>query len=262
MEPRLNFTKKDMVVVLACVVLLLMNISAIGTSGRERAKRSVCLVNLKQLTTAWSLYANDNDGFIVNGAAGIYRLGENPWVGKCWYDPYGGGQLPTKEELQAEIRKGALWSYCKSLGLYRCGTGRAAEVLNYAIVDSMNGYPQPGNTHGRGPVDTLIIKNKEQIESPPLRAVFIDQWFATPDSYAVHYDRELWWDPPPVQHNDGATLSFADGHTEYWKWKGRDTIAAGKMTNPPSHFSPTTPAGREDLHRMQIAVWGRLGYSP
>ena len=51
---------------LASVVLLLVNVAAIGTSGRERAKRVVCLANLKQLTSAWNLYADQNDGKIVN----------------------------------------------------------------------------------------------------------------------------------------------------------------------------------------------------
>ena len=37
-------------------------------------------------------------------------------------------------------------------------------------------------------------------------------------------------------------------------------IEAGKQVNPPYRFVPTTDAGREDLQRMQIATWGRLGY--
>ncbi|MCX5638102.1 MAG: hypothetical protein NTX52_10490, partial [Planctomycetota bacterium] len=108
----------------------------------------------------------------------------------------------------------------------------------------------------------LWVKNRSEITIPPpaSRAVFIDVGRAIPDSYAVHYDNPRWWDPPSVRHNDGANLSFADGHTEHWKWQGMDTIAAGKMTNPMHQFQPVTAAGREDLQRMQKTVWGRLGY--
>ena len=71
---------------LISVVLLLANLAAIGTSGRERAKRCVCLANLRQLTSAWSLYADQNDGKIVNGAGGFHYS----WNGSNdieWYGP-------------------------------------------------------------------------------------------------------------------------------------------------------------------------------
>jgi len=28
-----------------------------------------------------------------------------------------------------------------------------------------------------------------------------------------------WWDMPANRHNQGANLSFTDGHVEHWKWK-------------------------------------------
>ena len=55
--------------------------------------------------------------------------------------------------------------------------------------------------------------------------VFIDTqeediWDATfgifsPDSYWADY----WIDLPADRHNQGANLSFADGHVEHWSWK-------------------------------------------
>lgn len=32
--------------------------------------------------------------------------------------------------------------------------------------------------------------------------------------------------------------------------------------HPGNHYSPTTQSGYEDLHRVQIATWGDLGYTP
>ena len=37
---------------------------------REQGKRAVCLSHLRQLGIVWIMYADDNDGKIVNGAAG------------------------------------------------------------------------------------------------------------------------------------------------------------------------------------------------
>jgi prepilin-type processing-associated H-X9-DG protein len=62
----------------------------------------------------------------------------------------------------------------------------------------------------------------------------------------------------PVRHGDGTDFSFADGHSEYWKWGDQRTIEYGKMM-PGS--DPAQP-GNPDLHRTQQAVWGKLGYTP
>ena len=64
MKSQSAFTKKDAVVILSSVVFLLMNLAAVENRGRERAKRVVCLANLKQLTAAYNLYANENDGIL------------------------------------------------------------------------------------------------------------------------------------------------------------------------------------------------------
>jgi len=259
MKSRSPFGMKDILAVLACALILLMNLSAIGNTACERAKRAVCLANLGRLTMAWHAFADDHNGNIVNGAAGITRPGEPAWVERAWGS---GGQPPTLEELRAALKAGALWAYCAELKLYRCPTGNDGGALSYAIVDSMNGYPQPGNTRGRGPVAELIVKNIRGLRNAANRMVFIDQGWVTPDSYAVYYDMQCWWDAPPVRHNNGVTVSFADSHSEYWKWKGRDTIEFG-LNNPPEYGEcPTTLDDIQDLHRVQIGVWGGLGYNP
>jgi prepilin-type processing-associated H-X9-DG protein len=137
-------------------------------------------------------------------------------------------------------------------------------MLTYTVMDSMNAYPQPGNTRGRGAVDKLIIKSKEQIKSPPYRIVFTDEGWVTPDSFAVHYDQEVWWDDPKCRHGDGITVSMADGHSEYWKWRGLETIRFGREASwiYRGGLAPTTPAGREDLHNMQKSCWWGFGYIP
>ena len=34
-----------------------------------------------------------------------------------------------------------------------------------------------------------------------------------------YYSPNQWWDMPSNRHNQGANLSFADGHVDHWKWK-------------------------------------------
>ncbi|HPC93973.1 MAG TPA: hypothetical protein PLU87_03460 [Sedimentisphaerales bacterium] len=276
MKPARNITRSDVAVLLVLTAIVLCNVAAIGTTGRERAKRAVCLSNLKQLTQAWRQFADDHDGNLVNGAGGIYMTGSNkPWVGKCWSSYYAsGGLLPEGEQI-AGIRAGALWPYLQELNLYRCPSGYPGERLNYSVVDGMNGMSRSGTVsyvagkaQGVRVGDTVVwIQNLSEILSPgpAERMVFIDEGFITPDSYNTHYRQETWWDDPPVRHNDGMTASFADGHAEHWQWQGIDTIEWGRFSER-RHVSnnrlPQTAEGFEDLHRLQRAVWGRLGYEP
>jgi hypothetical protein len=266
------------VVILLVSLLMLLNLAVVGESGRGRAKQAVCQANLRQLTSAWLAYAGDNDGRLVSGQAGITMSGKDgvtkPWVGKCWDSYTTDVQLP-QEIQRREIQRGALWPYVEEVRLYSCPDGQPGQMQTCLIVDSMNGLPRTGTFAGgflspeaKGVKigDTVLwIKNLVEIVSPgpAQRMVFIDQGWALPGSHSVHYSTEAWWTPPPVRHWDGTSVTFADGHAEHWRWQGKETILNGRGRGP-SQFSATytlsTPEDREDLHRTQIAVWGRLGY--
>ncbi|NIP25457.1 MAG: hypothetical protein GWN67_23245 [Phycisphaerae bacterium] len=269
MKTRTGFVKKDVFVVLGCIVFMLMSLGAIVNCFSEEAKRlkrrSVCLSNLKMLTLAWIIYYDDNDDKIVNGAAGISRPNEPAWVGRDWDPNYMHGKRLSKKKQIAVIKAGLLWPYHKDEKLYKCPQGQKGYNRTYSIIDCMNGVPQPDNPHGRGPKEVmkkLIIKQKSQIRISHQKIVFIDEGWATPGSYGVYYDKEKWWNPPPVRHEDGTTVSFADCHAEYWKWKGEETIKLGKMTGPTQlhqHVEPKTVDGKYDLHKLQWIVW-KMGY--
>ena len=269
MHKRRGFTLIELLVVIAIIAILMAILMPALKRAKEQGKRAVCFNNLKQLGLCWLLYADDYESKIMNGDGGTDHVSgqirEIAWVGKCWDNNYQQGiQLPVADQV-IQIQRGAMWRYAKDLKLYRCPTGFRGEMLTYTIMDSMNAYPQPGNTHGRGAVDKLILKTKEQIKSPPYRIVFLDEGWVTPDSYAVHYDQETWWDDPKCRHGDGVTVGLADGHVEYWKWRGLETIRFGRSverTHPGSHFRPTSPAGREDLHNTQKSCWWEFGYTP
>jgi prepilin-type processing-associated H-X9-DG protein len=95
--------------------------------------------------------------------------------------------------------------------------------------------------------------------------VFIDEGYVTPDSFATYYVEEKWYDDPTVRHGDGTNFSFADGHSEYHKWKGVETIKLGRAQirmHIGSRLSPQTDGGKMDLHFVQKGCWGGLGYEP
>jgi prepilin-type processing-associated H-X9-DG protein len=256
--------------------------------AREHGKRAACMSNLKQLTLAWTMYAEANDDKLVNGApisGGLcptdfgcppgsdtcaarlpieadwsyaYDIHRNelPWVGVGWVSTSTGFIPAEKRCQQCAIRTGALWKYLKQEGTYRCPTGDKNALITYPIVDSMNGkwkWCTPD-------IPSLMAKSLNQIKGAAQRIVFIDEGVLSPDSYAVYYHQEMWFDPPMVRHGMGTNLSYADGHTARMMWKSKDTASV-----PENEYNHPPPAGdcaaKNDLYRVQVGVWGKVGYT-
>jgi prepilin-type N-terminal cleavage/methylation domain-containing protein/prepilin-type processing-associated H-X9-DG protein len=266
MNEEKGFTLIELLVVIAIIALLMAILIPALHRAREQGQRAVCLSDLKQLSLAWIMYADENDNKIVAGSTGKggennVPLKEDGWVRWAGYSD----TTPDALQIQA-IEEGALFPYCQTAKLYQCPSGLRGEMRTYAIVDAMNGWPTKPE---------LIIKNRMRIARPGERLVFVDEGWTTLASWSVPYGRESWWgstviqagilaadnrhkDPPPVRHGDGTCFSFADGHSEYWKWRDQRTIDYGKMTPGADPVQPGNP----DLHRVQQAYWGELGYEP
>jgi prepilin-type processing-associated H-X9-DG protein len=228
--------------------------------AKEQGKRIVCLGNLRQLTLAWTLYADDYDGKIVNGNTHSGEIGAWAYQETAW--PASDPSNPNDQRING-IKDGALYRYLKDIKLYKCPTGVRGEVLTYAIVDAMNGHDKMEFTGDR-------LKLRTQIRNATSQIVFIDEGLATPAGWTVYYLKEWWWDKITCRHGDGTDFGFADGHGEYWKWKDLRTVKIGRSQYnvelvPPLNDGSTGSnywgPGNKDLHRVQTGVWGKLGWA-
>ena len=291
-----GFTLIELLVVIAVIALLMALLVPVLRSARELGQRTVCLSNLRQLTLAWLLYAEEHDSKIVRGSAfslgkridsrtGRVTMVAEGWVGRAFLFP------ESRSAVIEDPNKGALWPWIKDIDVYRCPRGWPGHALTYSTFISANGWGAEGTTLTKTQeggfsnlgkrVGSTVLKltRLTDIVSPGAgqRAVFIDRgWTPVGNNFYVYYlyPKWKWFDPPAIHHRDGTTLSMADGHAEYWKWKGRETINMPRMlylcrSNPnlytewlegPEDYLPQTEDGMYDLQRLQRATWGRLGY--
>jgi prepilin-type N-terminal cleavage/methylation domain-containing protein/prepilin-type processing-associated H-X9-DG protein len=283
-----GFTLIELLVVIAVVAVLIAILIPAASVARERGQRAVCQSNLRQLTLAWTLYADEHNGRLASGAAFGLRGGGpgrnrlNGWVGDAFWHP------KTRAALERNPNKGALWPYIRNVDIYRCPRGLARHAVTYCTVCAANGEPVEGTAVPdslsfdltwvgiRVGSTVLRLTHLTDIISPGAsqRAVFMDKG-ETPGSndFYVHYLHPWWFfsSPPPIRHAGGITLSMADGHVEYWRWKGRETVQDMPRDRVPDgdrfsevldkeYYEPQTPDGLADLQRLQTATWGRLGY--
>jgi prepilin-type N-terminal cleavage/methylation domain-containing protein/prepilin-type processing-associated H-X9-DG protein len=257
---RRGFTLVELLVVIAIIAVLMAILMPALKAAREQGKRGVCLNNLKQLTLAWILYADDYEGKLPNSDVGY--TGTPPvhtwWVQWPFIPPGPSIENVTMNEWHNVIKAGQMYKYCKNVNLYRCPNAPKRYGLSYAIVDSMNGFC------GWGPeTQELKITLINQIRRTSERMVFLDESPPSPGTWGIKYMKEAWWDPPPKLHSKGTTFSFVDGHSEFWKWKDPRTPKS-VWDNPAPDEIPhdVDQPGNEDLHKVQRAVWGGLGYTP
>ena len=79
MKSHMTFAKKDIAVTLGCLIFLLGSLGAIGAGGKRRAKEAVCLSNLRKWGVCFQLYANDNEGYFMEGFIGATLEPENEY---------------------------------------------------------------------------------------------------------------------------------------------------------------------------------------
>lgn len=241
------FTLIELLVVIAIIAILMGVLMPALGRAREQGKRAACNNNLKQLMLAWYLYADDNGDKIVCGDAGEYSQppGEKYWVLRDYLTTL------TRRQKEQAIRDGALWPYTKTLKIYHCATGteNRNEIRMYTIFDAMNckAWTDPGMSP--------LVKRRNTVKRAYERAVFMDDGAASPahmGGWTGRAQQPTWWDPPPIRHGMGTTLSFVDTHVEFWKWRDHRTIEQGRLGTANSTSQPNN----EDIYRMAVASWG------
>jgi prepilin-type N-terminal cleavage/methylation domain-containing protein len=251
---RAGFTLIELLVVIAIIAILAaMLLPALG-KAKQKAERISCLSNQKQLTYAWVMYADDNNGTLPPNAS-TSMAGSPSWVMGIikWETAFPWPQNYDKSLLTDSL----LGPYCnRSTGIYRC-PGDKVPGLNGPRERSisMNGQmggistqPEVLNQYGPGKNYRIFYKQVQIIDPAPAMAwVFIDEHADSINDGFFRVDmssKTQWQDCPASYHGASGALSFADGHAEIKKWTDsniRDRpVTKMAITPQPFNANPNT----------------------
>jgi prepilin-type N-terminal cleavage/methylation domain-containing protein/prepilin-type processing-associated H-X9-DG protein len=241
-----GFTLIELLVVIAIIAILAAMLLPALSNAKEKGRQACCRANHKQLSLAWFMYHQDNNGWLVI---------DDPWGGTnhpSWV--YGVMTSPLEATNTALIQRGLLYPYVPNAGVYRCPTDRSGNARSYSMQSQLACYfngvrYDPNAGIGIFGYPAMYLESQMTRIAPALTMVFLDQ--APPSIndgfFAIPAIGPIWSDVPAVWHSQGCNFSFGDGHAEHWRWRDPRTLTL---------VNSAITANNPDMERMQAC----LGY--
>jgi len=236
----------ELLVVIAIIAILAAMLLPALARARQKTQGIYCMNNTKQLTLAWWMYGDDNNGKLAPNRDGT-MVGSSPanaaWVGG-WLDFTPGNRDNTNVAMLVNhdlYPFGAyLGPYVKAPGSFKCPADHAvaqigAQSLPRVRSVSMNNFVGDLSRTWTSPSRFQLNAKFATIKAPSNLFVLLDEredgindgWFASnPDT------RYNIIDFPASYHGNACGFSFADGHSEIHRWRDPRTMPVVQAGTP------------------------------
>ena len=283
---RAGLTLMELLVVIAVIAILASLLLLTLLVAKKKAQGIQCLNNHRQLTYAWMLYTDDNDGKFP------YASPDDPYI----YDPavWMGGFLdfdPTNRsnwDVTQDIQRSPLWSYAgKSAAVFRCPADKSSvrpsagpwagqqvpRVRSMSMSIWVGGIPSglhfgpgfdspPWRTFERGgdlidPGPSMTELFWDQREDSINMGNFLIDMIGFPDQpNLVQFNEDM----PGSYHDRAGGLSFTDGHSEIRRWRDPRTMPPLRTGQDWVVISAPIPSpNNADLIWLQQRATRRIG---
>jgi prepilin-type N-terminal cleavage/methylation domain-containing protein/prepilin-type processing-associated H-X9-DG protein len=218
---RRAFTLTELLVVIAIIAILAALLLTALSKSKRQAQSAQCLSNVKQLQTAWQLYIGDSGDVAPPNMYDTNNpdITTEPSLPGSWV--VGNAQ---SDQTSSNIQSGVLFPYVHSVGVYHCpsdnstvaGMPGLVRFRSYSMSIQFNSNPGY-NQLGPKPVTKL-----NQLTNTSALFIFLDENESSIDDgvFGTYpFPSTQWLNLVSDRHDQGANLTFVDGHAERWRWR-------------------------------------------
>jgi len=214
-----GFTLIELLVVIAIIAILAGLLLPALTRSKAKAQGIGCMNDIKQLTTGWFLYADDEQDRLVNNHGREETIEKR----QSWANNVQNWLTSEDNTNVLLLTEAKLGNYVgRSAAVFKCPSDRSVAENGPRIRSmSMNSLVgDPGVLTNRfNPAYIQFFKLSELI-NPSQVFVFLDEHPDTINDgfFMNRLEQPTWGNLPASYHNGAAGFSFGDGHVETHRW--------------------------------------------